>query len=52
MRRALRVRRLARKKKRQRKVLVVATGSPSPRRVVQRARLCAITPYQVPDRGM
>ena len=41
-RRALRVMRPAREKKRRRRVLVVAAGSPSPRRVVQRARLWAI----------
>ncbi len=43
MRRVLRVMRPAREKKRRRKVLVVATGSPSPMRVVQRTKLWAIT---------
>ena len=33
----------AREKKRRRRVLVVTTCSPRPMRVVQRARLCAIT---------
>ena len=42
-RRALRVMRPAREKKRHRMVLVVAIGSPSPMRVVQRARLWAST---------
>lgn len=41
-RRAVRVMRLGREKKRRRRVLVVATGSPKPRRVVQRAKLCAM----------
>ena len=41
-RRALRVSRPAREKKRRRRVLVVATGSPSPMRVVQRAKLWAM----------
>jgi len=39
----LRVMRPAREKKRRRRVLVVATGSPRPMRVVQRAGLCAST---------
>lgn len=47
MRRALRVMRPAREKKRRRIVLVVVTGSPSPMRVVQRAKLCAMTRYRV-----
>ena len=42
-RRAFRVMRPAREKKRRRRVLVVATGSPRPMRVVQRARLWAMT---------
>ena len=42
-RRALRVMRPAREKKRRRRVLVVATGSRRPIRVVQRAKLWAIT---------
>ena len=41
-RRALRVMRPAREKKRRRRVLVVATGSPKPMRVVQRARFGSI----------
>ena len=42
-RRALRVMRPGREKNRRRRVLVVATGSPRPMRVVQRAKLWAIT---------
>ena len=42
-RRAERVSRPAIEKKRRRRVLVVTTCSPRPMRVVQRARLCAIT---------
>ena len=41
--RALRVMRPAREKKRRRRVLVVATGSPRPMRVVQRTRLWAMS---------
>ena len=43
MRRALRLMRSEKEKKRRRRVLVVATGSPRPMHVVQRARLFAIT---------
>ena len=39
---ALRVSRPARERKRRRRVLVVATGSPRPMRVVQRAKLWAM----------
>ena len=42
-RRAVRVRRPAKEKKRRLRVLVVATGLPRPMRVVQRARLWAMT---------
>ena len=42
-RRAERVSRPAREKNRRRRVLVVTTCPPRPRRAVQRARLCAIT---------
>ena len=49
-RRALRVMRPAREKKRRRRVLVVATGSPRPMRAVQRARLWTKTPYRVRGR--
>ena len=49
-RRALRVMRPAREKKRRRRVLVVASGSPRPRHVVQRARLWAMTPHQMRGR--
>ena len=49
-RRAWRVSLPAREKKRLRRVLVVATGSPRPMRPVQRARLRAMTPYRVRGR--
>ena len=49
-RRAERVSRPAREKKRRRRVLVVTSCSPRPIRVVQRARLWAITPYRVRGR--
>ena len=43
----LRMMRPAREKKRRRRVLVVAIGSPNPMRVVQQARLWAMSPYRV-----
>ena len=51
-RRAERVSRPAREKKRRRRVLVVTSCSPRPMRVVQPARLWAMTPYRVLDLGV